>query len=142
MRTTSESNRMTLEEIDLATAPDQRSYARHQHQTAVQVICPRTDQSPVCSDVYVGWTDDVSRTGARLHIPRSITADSFWVRFPEAVPRDDFIECRVKWTDIPTEEADAVVPAEAMFCCGVEFLQVLSREEFEQRLTQVRGVDG
>ena len=141
MRTTDELNMMTLEELDLVTSPDQRLQGRYQHEMAVQVICPRTDQSPVCSDVYVGWTDDVSRTGARLHIPRSVTAASFWVRFPEAAPRDEFIECRVKWTDIPTEEAGGVVPIEAMFRCGVEFLQVLSREEFEQRLTEMRGVD-
>mgnify|MGYP002622790090 FL=1 len=139
MQFRNQSNMLTLEELDLVTSSDQRLHPRFEQQLSVQVVCPRVDRAPVGSDIYLGWIDDVSEAGAKLRIPRSVTADRFYIRFPEAPSRNDFIECCIMWTDIPADEPNALMPSEAMFRCGVEFQQVLSREEFEQRLIDARG---
>ena len=138
MRTAGSEKPLTLAKLDAVLGDDQRpeeqrAQDRVNRRLRTQVICLPDDNSTVRCDVSLGWTVDVSTTGAKLVLSRSVSADRFWVRF---LGEDVFIECRVQWREDTPAGANSRRSG-ALHRCGVRFERILNREEFEKVLTDV-----
>lgn len=129
MLTAGSEQKFTIADLDALLEHEQRAYERIDHRTRIQVICPSEDGASVRPDIRTGWTEDLSATGAKLFIVGPLATDRIWIRIPESARRNGFIECRVMWRDTTGPGG-----LEANCRCGVQFGQILSREEFDQVL--------
>ena len=105
-------------------AKERRSEDRIECSERVQVI----QQNPVRLDnlleISLGWMENISVNGCQLSIRGGVAADRLWIR-PFNEPLNEFIECQVMWRG---ERLKALQP------CGVQFHQVMYREELDRVL--------
>ena len=140
MKTAGPDKSLTLADLDAVLADNQDIHERRLQnriavRTRVQVICLSLQSSTVRSVMNVGWSEEVSASGAKLLLPQSVAADRFWVRFPGSARQDAFFDCRVQWRE--TDSTPAMTGrSESLHRCGVQFQRLLTREEFDKVLAE------
>ncbi|REJ90778.1 MAG: PilZ domain-containing protein [Planctomycetota bacterium] len=129
MTTAGPAQTLTIEDLDALLDGEHREHGRIDHRARIQVISLSADRTGVRPVITLGWTEDVSAGGAKLLIDASLAPSQFWIRIPESARRNQFVECRVRWSEtghgLPNGHCR----------CGVEFQRILSREEFDEVLS-------
>jgi hypothetical protein len=104
--------------------------------TLVTAVYPDADPCSVTPRTFPGWSEDISRSGARLALDQALSERHVWLRFIGRGYESELIDATVVRVCAP--DGPVAGPTACSYVYAVRFKQLLSSDEFA-RLVRVEA---